>query len=244
MKLSISQAARRTGVSVRTLRYYDEIDLLKPSEVSPAGYRYYDAPALELLQQILFYRELGLGLEQIGHILHSPDHDRAQALRRHRQLLLLKRQRLDDMLRLVDETIGGSIMYSEKPRPTREEIDVLKSRYAQEAEERWGNTAAFRESREKHRHYTPEQESQIHAEMEEIFRAFGRCTDPAAAEAQDLVCRWQAHITCYHYQCSDAILSCLGEMYVSDSRMTETLNQYGPGTAQTIHEAIRIHCGT
>ena len=73
MRLSISQAAQRSGVSVRTLRYYDEIGLLKPSEVTPAGYRYYDDPALETLQQIVFYRELGLPLEQISTILRAPD---------------------------------------------------------------------------------------------------------------------------------------------------------------------------
>lgn len=103
MRLSISQAAQRSGVSVRTLRYYDEIGLLKPSEVTPAGYRYYDGPALETLQQIVFYRELGLPLEQISTILRAPDHNRTEALRRHRQLLLMKRRRLDDMLRLLEE---------------------------------------------------------------------------------------------------------------------------------------------
>ena len=143
MRLSISQAAQRSGVSVRTLRYYDEIGLLKPSEVTPAGYRYYDGPALETLQQIVFYRELGLPLEQISTILRAPDHNRTEALRRHRQLLLMKRRRLDDMLRLLDETIGGTAMYNEMPRPTRNEVDDLKAQYAREAADRWGNTRSF-----------------------------------------------------------------------------------------------------
>lgn len=172
MRLSISQAAQRSGVSVRTLRYYDEIGLLKPSEVTPAGYRYYDGPALETLQQIVFYRELGLPLEQISTILRAPDHNRTEALRRHRQLLLMKRRRLDDMLRLLDETIGGTAMYNEMPRPTQNEVDDLKAQYAREAADRWGNTEAFLESREKHAGYTPEQEKQIHREMEDIFRSF------------------------------------------------------------------------
>ena len=243
MRLSISQAAQRSGVSVRTLRYYDEIGLLKPSEVTPAGYRYYDGPALETLQQIVFYRELGLPLEQISTILRAPDHNRTEALRRHRQLLLMKRRRLDDMLRLLDETIGGTAMYNEMPRPTQNEVDDLKAQYAREAADRWGNTEAFLESREKHAGYTPEQEKQIHREMEDIFRSFGRCTDPAAPEAQELVRRWQAHITRYHYHCSNAILRCLGDMYLSDPRMTENLDRYGPDTAQLIHDDILIFCG-
>ena len=242
MRLSISQAARQSGVSARTLRYYDEIGLLKPSEVTPAGYRFYDGHALEILQQIVFYRELGLSLERIGTILRAPDHDRAETLAKHRQLLLMKRRRLDDMLRLLDETIGGNTMYQETPRPTRQEVDALKAQYAKEAADRWGSTEAFLESREKHLSYTPEQEEQIRREMEEIFRAFGRCLDPAAPEAQELVRRWQAHITRYHYHCSNAILRCLGDMYLSDPRMTKELDQYGPGTAQLIHDAIQIFC--
>ena len=144
MEYTVNGLARLAGVSVRTLHWYDEIGLLKPSEVTPAGYRYYDGPALETLQQIVFYRELGLPLEQISTILRAPDHNRTEALHRHRQLLLMKRQRLDDMLRLLDETIGGTAMYNEMPRPTQNEVDDLKAQYAREAADRWGNTEAFR----------------------------------------------------------------------------------------------------
>ena len=133
MRLSVSEAARRAGVSVRTLRWYDEIGLLKPSEVTPAGYRYYDGTAMATLQQILFYRELDLPLEQIGRILSAPDNDRTEALQKHRTLLLMKRQRLDDMLRLVDETIGGITMYDERPKPTQADWEAVKDHYAQEA---------------------------------------------------------------------------------------------------------------
>ena len=108
----------------------------------------------------------------------------------------------------------------------------------QEAAERWGNTEAFLESREKHKHYTPDQEAAIQAEMEEIFRAFGACGDPEGAEAQALVRRWQAHITQHHYHCTDGILACLGEMYANDPRFQENLDQYGPGTAQRMSAAI------
>ena len=145
MRYSVSQAARLAGVSVRTLRWYDEIGLLKPTEVTPAGYRFYDDEAMAVLQQILFYRELGVPLEQIGRILSAPEHDRTEALKKHRTLLELKRRRLDDMLRLVDKTIGGNIMYSERPKPTQTDWEAVKNQYAQEAAERWGNTEAFLE---------------------------------------------------------------------------------------------------
>lgn len=242
MRISVSEAAKRAGVSVRTLRYYDEIGLLKPSETTRAGYRFYDGAAMAALQQILFYRELGVPLGQIGRILNAPENDRAEALRKHRTLLLMKRRRLDDMLRLVDETIGGITMYDERPRPTQADWEAVKEQYAREAAERWGNTEAFLESREKHKDYTPEQEAQINAEMEEIFRAFGACSQPEGAEGQALAKRWQAHITKYHYNCTDGILACLGQMYVSDPRFKENLDQYGPGTAQKMSAAIAAYC--
>ena len=238
MKLSVSEAARRAGVSVRTLRWYDEIGLLKPSETTQAGYRFYDETAMASLQQILLYRELDVPLEQIGLILSAPDNDRTEALQKHRTLLMMKRRRLDDMLRLVDETIGGITMYDERPRPTQADWEAVKEQYAQEAAERWGNTEAFLESREKHAKYTPEQEAQISAEMEEIFRAFGACADPEGPEAQALVKRWQEHITRYHYDCTDGILACLGQMYANDPRFQESLDKYGPGTAQKMSAAI------
>lgn len=243
MRYSVSQAARLAGVSVRTLRWYDEIGLLKPSEVTEAGYRFYDGPAMAALQQILFYRELGVPLKQIGRILSAPDNDRTEALQKHRRLLLMKRQRLDDMLRLVDETIGGTAMYNDRPRPTQADWEAVKEQYAQEAAERWGNTEAFLESREKHAAYTPEDEQRIQAEMEEIFTAFGRCTDPEGPEGRALVRRWQAHITNYHYHCTDAILACLGQSYINDPRFRENLDKYGPDTAQKMSDAIAAWCG-
>lgn len=242
MKLSVSEAARRAGVSVRTLRWYDKIGLLKPSGITQAGYRFYNDAAMASLQQILFYRELDMPLEQIGRILSSPDNDRTEALQKHRTLLLMKRRRLDDMLRLVDETIGGITMYEKRPSPTQADWEAVKNQYAQEAAERWGNTEAFLESRKKHAGYTPQQEAQIKAEMEEIFTAFGKCSHPEGAEARELVRRWQAHITRYHYGCTDSILACLGQMYDNDPRFAENLEQYGPGTAQKMSKAIAAYC--
>jgi len=242
MRLSVSEAARRAGVSVRTLRYYDEIGLLKPSEITQAGYRLYDDAAMASLQQILFYRELDVPLEQIGRILSAPDNDRTEALQKHRALLLMKRQRLDDMLRLVDETIGGIAMYEERPKPTQADWEAVKEQYAQEAADRWGNTEAFLESRAKHAQYTPGQEAAIRDEIEEIFRAFGTCGDPEGAEAQALVKRWQEHITRYHYNCTNGILACLGQMYVNDPRFKENLEQYGPGAARKMSDAIAAYC--
>ena len=242
MRYSVSQAARLAGVSVRTLRWYDEIGLLKPAQVTPAGYRFYDDMTMAALQQILFYRELGVPLEQTNTLSLHDALPISEALKKHRNLLLMKRRKLDDMLRLVDKTIGGTVMYDERPRPTQADWEAVRDQYAAEAAERWGNTEAFLESREKHKDYTPEQEGAIQAEMEEIFAAFGACADPEGEEAQALVKQWQEHITKYHYHCTDGILACLGEMYANDPRFRENLDKYGPGTARKMSAAIAAYC--
>lgn len=242
MRYSISEAAKLVGVSVRTLRYYDAIGLLKPSEVTPAGYRFYNDSAMAALQQILFYRELDVPLETIGRILSAPHNDRIETLKKHRALLCMRRARLDDMLRLVDETIGGMDMTQERPRPTAADWDAVKQQYAAEAAERWGGTEAFAESLQKHKEDTPARQAQMQAEMEEIFRVFSACRDAAGAEGQALAKRWQAHITQYHYHCSNEILAGLGQMYVDDPRFRENLDAYGAGTAQKMHDAIAAYC--
>ena len=87
---SISQVARLTGISVRTLQYYDEIGLLKPSELTSSGYRLYDDNALQTLQQILFFKELGFSLKEIRQILENPDFDRITAFKEQKKMFRLK----------------------------------------------------------------------------------------------------------------------------------------------------------
>lgn len=248
MRLSVGEAARLFDVSVRTLRYYDEIGLLKPSEVSPSGYRYYDSDAIETLQQIMFYRELQMPLDEIAAILNDPGHNRRQALERHMELLLLRRKRLDSLVTLVDKTLNGddTEMDIENSKNAHKELEHTRGKYAAEAKERWGSTEAYKESEKKHAGYTPEDELQIAAEAEEIFKAFAASIGaaPESAAVQELVLRWQNHITKSHYACTKEILSCLGEMYVEDTRFTENIDRYGEGTAKLMSEAIKFYCGT
>ena len=103
MKMQIKEFAELTGVSVRTLHYYDEIGLLKPSEVdAQTGYRFYDENSFERMQEILFYRELDFSLKTIAEILSSPDYDKHQALSHQRQLLLAKKERLEQLIAAID----------------------------------------------------------------------------------------------------------------------------------------------
>ena len=236
MRFSIGQAAQMLGVSVRTLRHYDEIGLVKPAEVAENGYRYYDWESMALLQQVLFYRELGLPLQDIKPLLQAPEEQRRKALEHHRQLLELKKQHLEGLLQLVDDTLGGNIM--SKPKITQTDIEAVKEQYAQEAKERWGHTEAWKESQSK------QPAGDAMAQAEEIFAAFAalRGSDPASPAVQQLVERWQAHITANYYTCTKDILRGLGQMYVYDERFTANLDKHGPGTAQLMADAIAIYC--
>lgn len=243
MKLSVSETSKLMGVSVRTLHYYDEIGLLKPSEKTEAGYRFYDEKNLTVLQQILFFRELELPLKEIIYILSQPDHDQKEALAGHRELLLLKRRHIEDMLRLVDETLGGNENMS-KGKFTFTDIEEAKNKYAAEAKSRWGHTEAYKVSKSKEANRTESDSIEMMNEINDLFTAFAKSVDqsPSDPAVQALVARWQALITKHHYDCTDEILEGLAEMYISDERFTENLDRFGDGTARFMYEAIKAYC--
>lgn len=243
MKYTVKQVAEQTGISVRTLHYYDEIGLLKPSEVTNAGYRLYDEDCLYRLQQILFFRELDFSLKDILRILNHPDFDKNEALNKHRKLLMLKRKRLDGLIALVDKTLKGENTMSFKEFDMTE-IESVQKQYAREVEERWGDSAAFQESQGKTAKYKKEDWASITAESETIYRAFALhlADDPADPAVQKLVADWQAYITRYFYQCTNDILAGLGIMYVEDERFKQNIDRYGEGLASFMSRAISIYC--
>ena len=244
MRLSIGETAARMDVSIRTLRYYDEIGLLKPTELSEAGYRYYDEHALLRLQQILFFRELAFPLEEIAALLSRPDYDPAPALCRQRELLLLKRRHLDGLLRQLDEIMEEQNM--QKQEITSADIDAARRRYAAETRERWGATAEYAESERRDAARTDGDRAGIAADADRIFAAFAACrsSDPADPAVQALVAEWQAHITKYYYPCTKEILAGLGQMYTADARFTAGIDRFGDGTARLMSAAIAVFCTT
>ena len=146
--MKASDGAKRTGVTVRTLHYYDEIGLLSPSEVASNGYRVYNDADLEVLQQILFFRELDFSLEDIRAIMQNPAYKKETALQNQKALLVQKRDRLDRLITLVDKTLKGERDVSFKQFDTTK-IDEAKQQYAAEAKQRWGHTAAYAEYEKK-----------------------------------------------------------------------------------------------
>ena len=154
MKLQIKEFAALVGVSVRTLHYYDEIGLLAPACVdAQSGYRYYDDASLARMQEILFYRELDFPLKEIAALLASPNYDKAQALAAQKELLILKRDRLDRLITAIDSAEKGVIDMNAFDNSA---FEAKRDAYAAEAKERWGASDAWQEHEMKTKNYSSE----------------------------------------------------------------------------------------
>lgn len=241
--MKINEVAKLTGITVRTLHYYDEIGLLKPSKVNESGYRIYDNSDLEELQQILFFRELEFSLNEIKEIITNPKYDKKEALCNHKQLLIKKKLRLDKLIALVEDTIEGENTMSFKEFDMSE-IEKIKKEYAAEVKARWGDTEAYAESEEKTANYDSEKWNFLNEEGTAILKEFGelRTLSPDNEKIQSLVKKWQEYITNNFYNCTKEILAGLGLMYVQDERFSENIDKNGEGTAKFISEAIEIYC--
>lgn len=143
---TISQVAELTGISTRTLQYYDEIGLLRPSELTESGYRLYDDEALQKLQQILFFKELGFKLKEIKEILQKPDFDKINAFKRQKELLLLKRNRTDRLIQLLSRLEKGEPCMSFKEFDLSDYITALedfKNNSTDDVVKHWGSIENF-----------------------------------------------------------------------------------------------------
>ena len=242
MRLSIGEMAKLTGVSVRTLHYYDQIGLLCPETAADSGYRWYGAADVERMQQILFFRELDFPLKDIRAILADPQYDKQEALRRQRRLLQLKRDRLDRLLELLEANLKGE-QTMEFQEFCAGELEKPRRQYADEAKARWGNTDAWRQSGERAARLDEAGWAAQAEEMNGIFRKVAalRGTDPAAPEAQALAREWQTFISIHYYDCSREILAGLGQMYTADERFRKNLDWFGTGTAAFFSAAIAAY---
>ena len=235
--MQIKEFAQQIGVSVRTLHYYDEIGLLKPSEVDAQnGYRFYDERSLERMQEILFYRELDFSLKTIAQILSSPDYDKQQALTWQRKLLFAKKERLERLIDALDSLEKGEVFM--KPN---NEYEDLKNKYAEEVRQRWGSTDAYKESQQRNTDF-----SQAASLLDAVFEEFaeldrsGISPDDEAAKIQ--VEKLQRCITDNFYTCTNEILAGLGQMYAADVRFKTNIDKHGEGTAEFVSQCIKSYC--
>ncbi len=243
--MPVKQFSLLTGVSVRTLHYYDEIGLLKPETVDEHnGYRYYGEESLRRLSEILFYRELDFSLKSISELLLLPNYDRKAALEGQKELLILKRNRLNRLIAALDDAEKGTIPMNAFDNS---EYEKARNEYKAEAEKRWGKTEEYRQFGEKTKDYTDEKWGQVNAGMDEIFRRFSELkqagASPESDEAKKTAEALQSFITENYYDCNKQILSCLGQMYTGDERFRQNIDKNGEGTADFAARAIEAYCG-
>lgn len=238
---TVNEVSKLTGVSIRTLQYYDKIGLLKPTKYTESGYRLYDDTALEMLQQILLFRELEFPLKEIKQILSRPDFDRNKALEQQITLLTMKKEHLENLIDFARgikfigvKTMDFSVFDTKK-------IDE----YARQAKEQWGKTAEYKEFEQKSQSRSKEEEQAVMEQFMQLFIEFGKLKDmePEAVDVQEHVKKLQDYITQNFYKCSKDVLLSLGQMYAGGGEFTANIDRVGgKGTAAFTAEAIRIYC--
>ena len=238
---TVTDIAKITGVSVRTLHHYDAIGLLKPTDVTEAGYRLYDDAALERLYLILLFRELEFPLKEIQGILDAPDFDRNRILERQVELLKAKANHLQTLIHLANGIKLIGVKHLEFNNWNPKKIDE----YQAQAETLYGKTEAWQEYTQKAKNRTKEQNKNINDKVMDFFVELGRIRhlSPDSMEAQTWVKELQTFFTENFYTCTPQILKGLGEMYAGGGSMTENIDAAGgKGTGAFALEAIRIYC--
>ncbi|OPZ87493.1 MAG: HTH-type transcriptional activator mta [Firmicutes bacterium ADurb.Bin419] len=251
MEYTVHKLGKIAGISTRTLRYYDEIGILKPARISSSGYRIYGKAEVDRLQQILFYRELGVSLENIREIVSSPSFNASNALIGHREKLLAKREQLDLLIANIDRTIEameGRITMSDKEKFEgfkQKLIDDNEKKYGKEIREKYGNEQIDK-SNNKIKGMTPEQYAEVEklsAEVLSTLKEAYKTGDPSselAQKAADLHRQW----LCYFWNSySKEAHAGVAQMYVDDERFTAYYDKVQPGTAQFLRDAILIYTG-
>ncbi|MDF2892406.1 MAG: transcriptional regulator, MerR family protein [Clostridia bacterium] len=251
MEYTVQKLGSLAGISTRTLRYYDEIGILKPARINSSGYRIYGQKEVDRLQQILFYRELGVSLDSIKDIVTAPSFDGAHALREHRERLLQKREQLDMLIANVDKTIAlteGRIKMSDKEKFEgfkQKMIDDNEKKYGEEIREKYGKDTVEK-SNAKVKNMTQEQYDEVTALANQVTETLAHAFatgDPAgelAQKAADLHKKW---LTYFWDQYSKEAHAGLAQMYVDDPRFTAYYDEKQPGTAEFLRDAILIYTG-
>ncbi len=243
---TVGQVADLFGVTVRTLHHYDEIGLLVPSERSRAGYRLYTDEDLTRLQQIVVYRRLEMPLEQIATLLDGTD-DAADHLRRQRATVMTRLDELRELVSAIDRALEREM--NDEPATTEDlkELfgDGFTDEYEQEAQERWGETDAWKQSRSRTKRYTKADWEQVRAEANAINAAFVAAQssgEPATSTAaMDAAERHRLHIHDRFYDLTHDFHRGLADMYVADPRFTKTYDDLAPGLAAYVHDAIHAN---
>ncbi|MFD2046548.1 MerR family transcriptional regulator [Ornithinibacillus salinisoli] len=251
MKRKVKEVADLVGISVRTLHHYDEIGLLSPEESTESGYRLYSDDDLEVLQQILFFRELDFPLKKIKEVINSPSFDRHEALGLHRKMLLEKRLKIDNMITTIDKTLQH--MKGEIQMTDQEKFDVFKEKMISENEQKYGEEIREKygddtvdASNAKMRGMSQEDYQAMTKLGEEIFVLLEKAYetgDPASDLAQELAAKHKAWLMYSWPTYSKEAHAGLAEMYVADERFAAYYDKVVKGGTEFLRDAILIYLG-
>ena len=247
-RYTVKEVCDFSGVSARTLHYYDEIDLLKPASIGQNGYRYYDQESLLLLQQILFFRELGIKLGQIKMILQQPTVDLSALLQTHQQNLEKERLRIVSLIKTIDDTIA--YLNGEKQMNDKQIFngfdEVQQTSYEKEIAEKYGeDNPELKQSQARWSSYSAIQKEQILNEGQQITEAIASHIGVHAVDAPETqadIARWHEYINQYFYDCSLEIFAGLGQMYNSDPRFIKNYQKVHEELPQFLEDAITYYC--
>ncbi len=238
--MTVNEVSKVTGVSIRTLHYYDQIGLLKPTAFTEAGYRLYDDMALERLQQILLFRELEFPRKEIIKILANEQFDREKALEQQIELLTLKKEHIENLINFA----RGIKMTGERNMDFKAFDKSRIDEYTKQAKAEWGNTEAYKEFEMKNKKRTKEEGEIITQGLMDIFKEFGCMMDQKAESVlvQKEVEKLQKYISKNFYRCTKTILKSLGKMYGAGGEFTQNIDQVGgAGCAEFTAKAIEIY---
>jgi MerR family transcriptional regulator, thiopeptide resistance regulator len=241
---TVGEVARLSHVSVRTLHHYDRLGLLRPDGRNAAGYRLYTGAGLRRLRQVLFYRELEFGLGEIAEILADQDAGIDDHLRRQHRLLRQRQARDQALLRAIEQEMEARKMgIALTPEEQFEIFGTAKfEEYVPEAEQRWGQTEAWKQSQRRTAAYTKDDWITIKDQADANIRDFAdamRAGQPVTGEvAMDLAEAHRQHISRWFYDCGVQMHRGLAEMYISDPRYTASYDEIEPGFSRYVRDAI------
>jgi MerR family transcriptional regulator, thiopeptide resistance regulator len=240
---TVKQVAKLAGITSRTLHYYDEIGLLRPSIVGENGYRYYSDEAILRLQQVMFYRALSMPLAQIKAILDQPEFDREQALESHRQELQRRIRQMERLARTIERTLQH--LKGENTMSTRQLFDGFtpeeEAAMEQQAMAMYDHETV-RNSYARWRSYSKGDKQRILEERNAVYSAFVQAMEKGAdsPEAQACVQHWREHMN-YFWMPSVEQLSGLADLYNEDSTFKENFDKMDPELANFVREAVQIY---
>ena len=241
---TVGAVAALTGVSVRALHHYDHIGLVVPSVRTSAGYRGYTDADIERLHLVLVYRSVGMPLDEIRTLLDDPTADVVEHLRRQHQLLLEQADRLQHTIKAAEELVNAHRQGIQLT--AQEQIEIFSTtafgeEYAAEAEERWGDTDAWKQSQQRVGQFGKDDWIAIKADGDALLEALAQAkrdgVQPATAEANALAARHRASIEQF-YDCGEEMHRCLVAVYLADERFTRYYDDVEPGLAQFVHDIV------